>query len=297
MNDKTRSGFVAIIGRPNVGKSTLLNRILGRKISITSKKPQTTRHQILGIKTEGNDQIIYVDTPGMHIGEKREMNKMMNRAARAALVDVNVVIFVINALQWVDEDASILRLLENVKAPVILLINKIDKLDNRNALLPFIEEISKKYDFHTIIPAAAIAGEQVENLEATIKESLPEDVHYYPRDQVTNRTDQFITAEFVREKLMRFLGDELPYATTVTLDAYEDEPEIVRIAAVIWVEKKSQKSIVIGKDGSRLKEIGTRARQDLESYFDKKVFIKLWVKVKEGWSDSAQSLKTFGYDE
>lgn len=297
MNNSTRSGYVAIVGQPNVGKSTLMNHLLGLKLSITSKKPQTTRHRILGIKTIEHTQIIYVDTPGLHLRAKNEMNRIMNRAAKAVLHDVDLIIFMIEALQWNQQDQWILNLLKTVKVPVILAINKIDELSSKEELLPFIDEIKNQFNFLNILPISAKNNLQIDLLENEIIKHLPKDVHYFPPDQITDRSDRFIASEIVREKLTRFLGQELPYSVTVTIDAFEESEKIIKISATIYVAKESQKAIVIGQKGERLKLIGQKARIDMETYFVKKVFLKLWVKVKRDWIDDKRSLQSFGYDE
>ena len=296
MNKKTRSGYVAIVGQPNVGKSTLLNHLLGKKITITSRKPQTTRHRILGVKTIEDVQIMYVDTPGLHIKEVRAMNRYMNREAKAALRDVNVIVFVVDALRWNDQDDWVLSLLKDVSAPVILAVNKVDTVSDRKALLPYIDSLSKKFHFSSVIPISAKKGDQLDALEKEIIIFLPQDVHYYPPDQITNRSEHFMAAEFVREKLMRSLGQEIPYALTVTIESYEELEKIINISAIIWVEKPGQKAIVIGKDGARLKAVGSQSRKDMERHFEKQVFLRLWVKVKSGWSDDERLLRSLGYD-
>lgn len=278
-NPNEQFGFIAIVGRPNVGKSTLLNRLLGKKISITSKKPQTTRQRILGIKTVGDVQVAYVDTPGLHAHEKFAAHRHLNRAARAILQEVDAILFVVDVKAWESEDDWILEQLKGVGLPVILAVNKIDRLKNHTALLPFLENAAKRFDFKTIIPISAKNGDQVFVLEEEILKCLPEGMHGYPPDQWTDRNDRFMASEILREKCFRMLGEELPYAIHVTIDAFEEEANIIKIAAIIWVEKDSQKSIVIGKGGSRLKEIASKARLDMETYFEKKVFIKPWVKV------------------
>lgn len=299
MNDNNikRAGYVAIIGKPNVGKSTLLNHILGKKLSITSRKPQTTRHRIVGIKTFQDTQIVYVDTPGIHLNQPHLMNKVMNRAAKRVLGEVDVILFVVEALNYGAEDKAILKQLSFATVPVILVINKIDHVKNKKELLPFMENISKEFAFTQIIPISAKNNLQVDTLEQAVLDYLPQDMPFYPPEQFTDRSNAFVASEFVREKLMRFTGEELPYETAVTIEALEDTPRIIKIAALIWVNKDSQKPIVIGKDGELLKRIGTEARLDLEKYFEKKVLLKLWVKVKSGWSDDEKSLQNFGYDE
>ncbi|MCX7125789.1 MAG: GTPase Era [Gammaproteobacteria bacterium] len=292
----THSGYVAIIGKPNVGKSTLMNYFLGKKISITSRKPQTTRHRILGIKTTDESQIVFVDTPGLHLEQKHEMNRVMNRAARNVLGEVDVVLFLIEAMRWDSEDFAVLRQLKALSLPVILVINKIDEIKQKGDLLPFMENLAKQMDFKTIVPISAKTGLQVDDLEKIITELLPHEGNLFPPEQFTDRTDRFIASEFVREKLMRLLGDEIPYELTVGVEAMEEEEGIVKISVIIWVARETQKSIVIGKNGEVLKQVGTQARKDLEDYFGKKVLLKSWVKVKNGWSDDARALSEFGIE-
>lgn len=289
-------GYVAIIGRPNVGKSTLLNHILGMKLSIT-EKPQTTRHQIVGIKTGDNVQAVYVDTPGLHLRRNSAINKYMNKAASSVLGDVDVLLFVVQALAWTDEDASVLQQLEQISSPVVLVINKIDQLEDKNELFPFIEEISSKYRFHEIIPVSAVKGKNIEQLEETVAGLLPENPPFFPEDQVTDRSMRFLAAEIIREKLVRELGQELPYTSTVHIDKYEEDKKIVRIHATIFVESKGQKAILIGKKGERMKSIGSKARKDIETMLDEKVYLNLWVKVREGWSNDERALRGLGYGD
>ncbi len=291
-----RMGFVAIVGQPNVGKSTLMNHILGVKLSITSRKPQTTRHQIFGINTLDNVQIAYIDTPGIHRQDKKAMNRYLNRAAKAALHDVDVIVFMVNGLQWDQQDTEIAKLLQEVKRPVVLVINKVDKISDKAALLPAIERLSEEYKFDHVMPLCAKDRGMVQAFEQKLLAYIPEGVHQFEPDQLTDRNDRFIASEIVREKLMRFLGEELPYVTTVTIDAFKEEDEIIRISAVIWVEKESQKVIVIGKKGEKLKKIGTDARIDMQQYFEKKVYLQCWVKIKSGWSDNEQALNQLGYN-
>jgi GTP-binding protein Era len=292
-----RSGYVALVGRPNVGKSTLLNRILGQKVSITSRRPQTTRHRILGIKTEGQVQAVYVDTPGLHRGGKRAMNRYMNRAASDALQDVDVVVFVVEGTRWTDEDEMVLEKVRQVPCPVILAINKIDRMADKQVLLPHLQELAKRMDFAHIIPLSAKLGSQVAELERVVESMLPESTPFYPEDQVTDRSLRFMAAELVREKLFRKLGQELPYGLTVEIEQFKEEEGLYRINALIWVERGSQKAIVIGKQGALLREVGREARLDMEQAFGQKVFLELWVKVKEGWSDDERALRSLGYDD
>lgn len=292
-----RTGYVALVGRPNVGKSTLLNRILGQKLSITSRRPQTTRHQILGIKTEDNVQAIYVDTPGMHKQQVKAINRFMNRAAFQALKDVDVVVMLIDRLRWTEEDEMVLNAIKTQKAPVILAINKTDFIKDKDDLLPWLETVSQKYEFAHIVPISAKTGRNVEQLEALVEGFLPEGENFFPEDQITDRSSRFLAAELVREKIMRQLGDELPYEMTVEIEEFVHDGRILEISALILVERDSQKSIVIGEKGSRLKQIGTEARKDMEILFDNKVMLNLWVKVKSGWSDDERALRSLGYDD
>lgn len=292
-----RCGYVAIIGRPNVGKSTLLNHILGVKLSITSRKPQTTRHQILGIKTDKHVQTVYIDTPGLHQRRNSAINKYMNRAAASVISDVDVLLFVVQALEWTDEDEAVLKRLESMSAPVILVINKIDQVNDKEALLPFISDISSKYKFHNVILTAAVKGLSIDQVEQSVAALLPENEAFYSEDQLTNRSMRFLSAEIIREKLVRELGQELPYTSTVSVDKYEDGEDIIRIHATIFVESKGQKNILIGRKGDRMKSIGTKARKDIETMADRKVYLNLWVKVREGWSNDEQALRGLGYGE
>lgn len=295
---KQRCGYVAIVGRPNVGKSTLLNNILGMKLSITSRKPQTTRHQILGVKTTDDVQAIYVDTPGIHQRRGTAINKYMNRAATSVLNDVDVILFVVQVKQWTEEDQAIIEKLKSVGCPVVLVVNKMDKLQSKKELLPLISELSSHYDFAEIIPVSAMNGMNVDVLEQKIAPLLPENEHIYPDDQVTDRSMRFLASEIIREKLIRELGQELPYTSTVDIEKYiEDEDGLVRIHATIYVESSGQKAIIIGKKGARLKSIGTAARQDISKMIDAKVYINLWVKVREGWSNDERALRGLGYSE
>lgn len=297
-NDNFKSGYIAIIGRPNVGKSTLINRVLGQKLCITSRRPQTTRHRILGIKTTDDSQLIYVDTPGLHIDDKRAMNRYMNRAAASSIVDVDVILFVVDGMNWTDEDERVLdRLKTNAKAPVILVINKMDKLADKEAMLPHIEKLSTQYDFAHVMPISARRGMNMEQLEAEIKKLMPEGELIFPEDQLTDRSSRFLAAELVREKLFRHLGQELPYSITVEIEQFDDEKNLYRIGAVIYVERDGQKAIVIGKKGELLKSVGKDARLEMQSLFGRKVFLRLWVKVREGWGDNERMLKNLGYTD
>ena len=278
-----------------MGKSTLLNHLLGQKLSITSRKPQTTRQHLLGIKTTKTEQIIYVDTPGIHENARRAINRYMNRTAFSALDSVNVIIFLVEALQWTSEDELVLKRIKDSGIPAILAINKVDKLEDKNALLPFIQELFGKMDFIEIIPISATKGINLPQLETCVREHLDVAEAFYPEDQITDRSQRYLAAELVREKLMRMLGQELPYDLTVEIEKFKEEKARLHIHALIWVERNNQKAIVIGDKGSRLKNVGTQARQDMEKLFHKKVFLELWVKVKEGWSDDERALQSLGY--
>lgn len=299
MNDKTRCGYVAIVGRPNVGKSTLLNHMLGQKISITSRKPQTTRHRVLGIKTDDNVQAIFVDTPGIHRTEESDkaINRYMNRAASTAIKDVDLVVFVVDRSKWTDSDEWVLEQVKRTACPVILVINKVDKLEDKSTLLPWIKQIESKMEFAEIIPLSALQGSNLDRLENCISERLPEEDWLFDEDQITDRSSRFMASEMVREKIMRQLGDELPYEITVEIEEFVDSGKSLHISALILVEREGQKRIVIGDKGSRLKLIGQEARIDMEEMFERKVMLKLWVKVKSGWSDDERALRSLGYDD
>ncbi len=297
MDKEFRCGYVALIGRPNVGKSTLLNRILRQKISITSRRPQTTRHRVLGIKTEASVQTIYVDTPGIHAFSGRAMNRHMNRAASRALQDVDVVVFLVEGVRWMPDDELVLEKLRDLECPVILAVNKIDLLDSKEVLLPGLQALAGKRAFHQIIPISARKGDNIPALESCIAALLPVAPPLFPEDQVTDRPVRFLAAELVREKLFRKLGKELPYGLTVEVEQFRSEKDITHIHALIWVERKSQKNIVIGKQGRVLKEVGQEARRDIEELVEKKVNLKLWVKVKEGWADDERALRSLGYND
>jgi GTP-binding protein Era len=296
-NPSFHCGTIAIVGRPNVGKSTLLNRLIGQKLSITSRKPQTTRHRILGIKTTASAQLIYVDTPGVHRDGTRAMNRYMNRAALTAIHDVDAIVFVTEGLQFTDEDQFVLDQLRDAQAPVLLVINKVDEIAEKERLLPHLQHMAAKREFADIFPLSARKGDNVEALERKLVALLPEAEAVFPEDQLTDRNERFLAAEFIREKLMRALGQEVPYALTVEIEQFKQEGRLRRIAAVIWVEREGQKRIVIGKSGEMLKNVGKQAREDMEKLFGGKVFLELWVKVREGWSDDDRALRSLGYTD
>lgn len=289
-------GYIALVGRPNVGKSTLLNRILQQKLSITSKKPQTTRHSILGIRTENEHQFVYVDTPGIHQGSKKAMNRMMNKTAMSVLSDVDVVAFLVDGTHWQEEDEYVLGLIKQSTVPCILVVNKVDKIADKSQLLPWINEISQRHEFAAIIPLSAKTGVQVDDFQKQLLPFLPEGPHLFPDDQFTDRSTKFLCAELLREKIFRFCGQELPYAVTVDIESFKDEGSLVRIHALILVEKENHKRMVIGDKGQKLKEIATDARMDMEKMLGKKVFLQCWCKVKSGWADDERMLRQLGYD-
>ena len=293
----SRCGYVALVGRPNVGKSTLLNRILGQKLSITSRKPQTPRHQILGIKTDDELQVLYVDTPGLHNDSKgNALNRYMNKAASEALRHVDLVVFLVDRTAWTDEDEIVLEKLKHARCPVVLAVNKVDLLKDKESLLPWIEQLNAKRSFDEIVPISAEKGHNVDKLEAVVAEHMPKGMHFYPDDQITDRSSRFVAAELVREKLMRNLGDEVPYGTTVEIEEFsQDERGLLTISALILVERDGQKRIVIGDKGDRIKQIGRDSRLDMERMFDAKVMLNLWVKVKRGWADNERALASLGY--
>lgn len=290
-----RCGYVALVGRPNVGKSTLLNHILGQKLSITSRKPQTTRHRLLGIKTTETAQVIYVDTPGIHQKAGKAINRYMNRAATSTIEDVHVVVFIVEALKWTDEDEMVLERIKKAGVTTILAINKVDRVEDKDRMLPYLQEVSAKYNFKEIIPVSALRNTNISQLENLIEQQLDISEPFYPEDYITDRSSRFLAAEIVREKLMRTLGQELPYNITVEIEQFKEEKDRLLINALIWVERDNQKAIVIGKKGQQLKKIGSQARQDMQKLFDSKVHLELWVKVKEGWSDDERALQSLGY--
>ena len=293
--NKTYCGYVSIIGKPNVGKSTILNHILGKKISITSRKSQTTRNNILGIKTENDKQMIFADTPGMHIKSPKVMNKVLNRSAESLIEDSDIILFVVQRLTLDDEDLSVLKKLKEANSKVICVVNKVDQISDKNKLLPMIGRLAEEYSFLDIIPISAINNEGIKELEHLIKKYLPENDHIYGEEDIQNsHKDTFMISELIREKIIRMLGDELPHDTFVQVELLENEDEIIKIHAVIYVVRDSQKQIVIGKGGGTLKKIGQQARLELEDYFRKKVFLKTWVKVKKNWNTDSDYIQSLG---
>ena len=292
-----RAGTVAVIGRPNVGKSTLVNALVGAKVSIVSPRPQTTRHRVLGIATFPEGQLLLVDTPGIHREQKRAMNRMMNRAARGAVEGVNAALLVVEAGRWTEEDALAHAALRASDVPVVLAVNKVDKVADKTALLPFIAQVADGREFAAVHPVSAMKTKGLEALVKTLLALVPESAPLYDEDEITDRSQRFLAGELVREQLMLRLGEELPYSTTVEIEKFEEDDGLLRIAAVVWVEREGQKPIVIGKGGERLKAISTGARVGMEKLFGGKVFLETWCKVREGWSDDEAALRRFGYSD
>ena len=288
-------GYISIIGKPNVGKSTILNSILDKKVSITSRKSQTTRNNILGIKTENNKQMIFIDTPGMHIKSKRTMNKILNKSAQGIIEDSDIILFVIQRLSIDNEDEQILKKLQQTGQKTICVINKIDQVDNKNKFLPFIEKISSMHPFDEIILVSAKTKDGLDDLVSIIKNNLPENNHIYDNNfKIENDQDSFMFSELIREKIIRKLGDELPHDTFVEIDLIEDKEDIVEIHSTIYVSRKSQKQIVIGSGGEVLKQIGKQSRLEIEKHLNKKVFLKTWVKVKKNWNTDSGFIQSLG---
>lgn len=292
-----KSGYVALIGRPNVGKSTLLNHLLGQKLSITSRRPQTTRHRIIGIKTTDQAQAIFVDTPGIHRTEHKALNRRLNQTAQATLTGVDVVVWLNDSLQWRDDDELVLEKIKHITVPVIFAINKVDLVDDKTMCLPFLQTVSERYPFAELIPISALKTTNVDALEQAIIKLLPDGELIYPEDQITDRSERFFVSEIIREKLTRSLSKELPYALTIEIENFEETEELVTISAIIWVESEGQKRIVIGNKGAVLKKVGQRARIDIEQMLEKKVFLNLWVKIKSGWSDNERMINALGYQD
>lgn len=292
-----RAGTIAVIGRPNVGKSTLVNALVGAKISIVSPKAQTTRHRLLGIATFPEGQLMLVDTPGIHGRQTRAMNRYMNRAARGAVSDVDAALLVIEAGRWTEDDALAMSALKESKLPCVLVVNKVDKVVDKNSLLPFIAKISTEYEFTSVHPLSALKNKGTDALMKTLIGLMPESDAHYAEDEITDKSEKFLAGELVREQLMTRLGEELPYSTTVEIEKFEEDGQLLRISAVIWVERESQKPIVIGNAGERMKAISTSARIGMEKLFGHKVFLETWCRVREGWSDDESALRRFGYHD
>ena len=296
-NMKQRCGYVAIVGRPNVGKSTLLNKILGMKLSITSRKPQTTRHQILGVKTTGDTQVIYVDTPGIHRRGNKALNRILNQTAESVLSDVDVILFVVQAGVWTGEDEAVLNAIKRSSKPALLVVNKIDTLKKKEEMLGFLARLSGMADFREIIPISARTGDNVELVEQHALALLPEGPSFYPEEQVTDKSERFMAAELLREQLTRRYAREIPYALTVEVERFEEHPKHYSIGAVIWVEREGQKAIIIGKQGDALKETARLARESMQNCFQKKVWLDVWVKVKRSWSSDERAMANLGYTD
>jgi len=296
MNNKLRCGYVAILGRPNVGKSTLLNRLLGQKLSITSRKPQTTRHRLLGIKTQADHQIIYVDTPGVQQQQGHALNRYLNRVAHSTIQEVDVIIWLVEALRWQPADNLVLNALKTVSRPVILVINKIDKIKDKSQLLPYLQTLAHRYECTAMIPLSARQDKQFTELETQIVALLPEvDTLFFPEEQITDRSERFLVSELIREKLFQRLGDEIPYRLTVAIEHFQIQKNCIHISAIIWVDRLGHKAIVIGQRGQMLKAVGETARKDIETLLAQRVFLQLWVKVRQGWYDDEQALLQLGY--
>lgn len=292
----TRCGYVAVVGRPNVGKSTLVNAIMGSKVSIVTHKPQTTRHRILAVHTAGTVQIVFVDTPGLHRSGGKAMNRLMNRAAASALADADLILFVTDATRWTDDDGDVLERLRTTGVPVVAVLNKVDRVTPKSRLLATMAGLAERYEFAEIVPASARKGTNIDELLRLIPKYLPESPFYFPADMRTDRGPEFYAAEIIREKLTMLLHQEIPYGLTVQIERFEESREGILIHSVVWVERESQKGIVVGKGGDVLKNVGRAARTELKAHFRKPVHLELWVRVKENWSDSEQDLLRLGYE-
>jgi GTP-binding protein Era len=290
-----RCGYIAIVGRPNVGKSTLMNKLVGAKVSITSRKAQTTRHRITGIQTHDDAQYVYIDTPGFQTRHSNALNKTLNRTVTTTLTAADVVLFVVEAGHFGDADAKVLSLLPST-VPAILVINKADHVKDKAILMKFAQEVAQKFDFAAIVPVSAKQGFQLDRLEGEIRQHLPEGERIFDEDDITDRSEKFLAAEIVREKVFRFVGDELPYTSTVVIEKFEQEGNLRRVFAAILVGRDAHKAMLIGQKGARLKEISTQARLDMEKLFGGKVYLEIWVKVKSGWADNEASLRAYGYE-
>lgn len=291
-----QSGFIAVVGRPNVGKSTLINELIGQKLSITSHRPQTTRHRIHAIDTQINYQMIFVDTPGIHIGNKKAINSYMNKTASSSLSGVDMILWLVEALKWTKEDERAMEHLTKIKVPIILCVNKIDNLNTKDEILPYLENLGEKFQANEVFPLSAFKKNHTNDLRQLILKYLPQQEALFESDYVTDRSQRFVVAEFIREKLMRNLSNELPYDLTVEIEKFDLDGQMYRIAARIFVEKPSQKGIVIGDKGKMLKQIGEESRVSIEGFLERKVFLELWVKVRQGWSNDKRALASLGYD-
>lgn len=294
-----KTGVIGVVGRPNVGKSTLVNALVGAKVSIVSSKPQTTRHRILGVRTEADAQYIFADTPGFQTQYKSALNSAMNRTVTQALAEVDVVLWLVEARKFTAADQRILPLLPRGKSsdkPVVLVVNKIDLVEDKGKLLPFLETMSKQFNFAEIVPLSAEKEKDVLRLPAILKPYLPVGEAWFSEDDITDRSSRFLASEIVREKVFRLTGDEIPYVVAVTVEQFEEDGEMFRIGVVIWVDRDSHKPIVLGRGGEHIKRIASEARVDMEKLFDRKVFLQVWVKVKGGWADDSRLIKQFGYE-
>ena len=292
-----KCGYVAVIGKPNVGKSTLINHIVGEKVSIVTAKPQTTRHQILAIGTKPSGQILFIDTPGMHVGHKKALNKFMNKTAANAVLDVDLILFIVESMKWTDDDEQALKALKHSKTDVILVINKADLIKQKEKLLPFANKIFGYYDFKEIFYISASKGKGVDDLEEKIFQYLPESENFFSEDQLTDKSTKYMVSELIREQLMLRFHQELPYSLTVEVESYKNKGHIVHIHALIWVEREIQKNMIIGKGGESLKHVGIHARKEIQDLIDSKVHLKLWVKVKSAWADNDRLLQQLGYKD
>ena len=297
MNDAAyRCGYVALVGRPNVGKSTLLNALVGQKVSITSPKPQTTRHRIVGILSESGFQAVFLDTPGLHARQHRGLNRAMNRAALGSLAEADLLLLVLDATRWTQEDEAVLERVRQSGKPAVLIVNKCDKVKPRERLLPTLERLGAMHAFDAIVPLSALKGDNVDRLKGVIPALLPEGEPVFPDDQVTDRSERFLAAEIIREKLTRVLQEELPYGISVEIERWEEEDGRLVIGAVVWVEREGQRKIVIGEGGLRLKEVGQAARLEINAMLERRIHLEIWVKVRENWADNEAALRQFGYD-
>ena len=293
---KFQSGFISVVGRPNVGKSTLINELIGQKLAITSHKPQTTRHRIHAIDTQTNYQMIFVDTPGIHIGNKKEINSYMNKTASSSLLGADMILWLVEALKWTKEDERVMEHLTKIEMPIILCVNKIDKLNTKDEILPYLENLGEKFQANAVFPLSAFKKNHINDLRKLILKHLPEQAALFESNYVTDRPQRFVVAEFIREKLMRNLSNELPYDLTVEIEKFDLDGQMYRISARIFVDKPSQKTIVIGDKGKMLKQIGEQSRVSIEGFLERKVFLELWVKVRQGWSNDKRALASLGYD-
>ena len=296
-DELSKSGMISVIGRTNVGKSTLINKILGQKVFITSRKPQTTRNRLLGIKTKGHSQAVFIDTPGVHSGENRALNKYMNKLAFNSILGVDIVIFMLDSLKWTDQDQLILDRLPKDLSHVLLVINKVDLIDNKKDLLPHIKKLSSSYDFKEIIPVSSLRNQGLTTLENIIFSLLPERIHDYPEDQIADVPEKFVVSELIREKCITRVGDEIPYRISVVIDSFIRKESLIDISAILYVEKDTQKGILIGHKGEKLKSVGSAARKEIEKFLESKVMIRLWVKVRKNWTNDSSLLRAFGYSD